>query len=101
MWCPGSGVVLDCIDSLSLPSYLLRSTRQFFFVWVPEETTQSHVLFLCLKTVYNSLNVNVIQRNQMHVDKAFGMLQVTAGLHSVLCMSGKHCLLERSDICWK
>ena len=23
MWCPGSGVVLDCIDSLSLPPYLL------------------------------------------------------------------------------
>ena len=22
MWCPGSGVVLDCIDSLALPSYL-------------------------------------------------------------------------------
>ena len=25
MWCPGSGVVLDCIDSLSLPSSLLVS----------------------------------------------------------------------------
>ena len=23
-WCPRSGVVLDCIDSLSLPSFLLR-----------------------------------------------------------------------------
>ena len=23
MWCPGSSVVLDCIDSWSLPSYLL------------------------------------------------------------------------------
>ena len=23
MWCPGSGVVLDCIDSSSLPSFLL------------------------------------------------------------------------------
>ena len=23
MWCPGSGVILGCIDSWSLPSYLL------------------------------------------------------------------------------
>ena len=23
MWCPGSGVVLDCINSRSLPSYLI------------------------------------------------------------------------------
>ena len=23
MWCPGSGVVLDCIDFCSLPPYLL------------------------------------------------------------------------------
>ena len=25
LWCPGSGVVLDCINSRSLPSYLLLS----------------------------------------------------------------------------
>ena len=23
-WCPGSGVVLDCIDSLSLPPFLIH-----------------------------------------------------------------------------
>ena len=27
MWCPGSGVVLDCIDSGSLPSSLLRKSE--------------------------------------------------------------------------
>ena len=26
MWCPRLGVVVDCIDSLSLPSYLLCNT---------------------------------------------------------------------------
>ena len=24
IWCPGSGVVLDCIDFLTLPSFLLK-----------------------------------------------------------------------------
>ena len=27
MWCPGSDVVLDCIDSGSLPSFLLRKSE--------------------------------------------------------------------------
>ena len=27
MWCPGSGVVLDCIDLYSLPSFLLSSNK--------------------------------------------------------------------------
>ena len=30
MWCPGSGVVLDCIDSGSLPPYLLPMRKLHF-----------------------------------------------------------------------
>ena len=28
LWCPGSGVVLDCINSWSLPSYILFANIQ-------------------------------------------------------------------------
>ena len=39
MWCPGSSVVLDCIFSWSLPSYLLCGTNkgQWLFHWPADE----------------------------------------------------------------
>ena len=36
MWCPGSGVVLDCIDSLSLHSHLL-----------------SYIMGVCVMTIFS------------------------------------------------
>ena len=42
MWRPGSGVVLDCIDSCSLPSYLLF----FAFSW------NDHWIFIMLLDFY-------------------------------------------------
>ena len=30
LWCPGSGVALDCVDSRSLPSFLLCQTSAAF-----------------------------------------------------------------------
>ena len=55
MWCPGSGVVLDCIDSWSLPSSLskkiitilrTKSLLIFLFVWF-EVLAPSQQLWPC------------------------------------------------------
>ena len=53
MWCPGSGVVLDCIDSLSLPSFLLSYKLRFltlniqemevFFFLLPDQIKHMYV----------------------------------------------------------
>ena len=42
MWCPGSGVVLDCIESLSFPPSLLG-------IW--SETARFHT---CMVLTFNS-----------------------------------------------
>ena len=49
-WYPGSGVVLDCIDSWSLPSFLLKHEMTYLvaeFVFVCART-HPRVLFVCL-----------------------------------------------------
>ena len=46
MWCPGSCVVFDCIDSRSLPSYLLK--------WV-----KVYCLLVSGKTIFHLGTVNI------------------------------------------
>ena len=51
MWCPGSGVVLDCIDSWSLPSFLLWSVIVVFSDQIePWYVISNNLVFLQVKT---------------------------------------------------
>ena len=46
-WCPGSGVVLDCIDSRFLPYFLLQAHWTF-----PAFPDHTHLLFLMSRLLY-------------------------------------------------
>ena len=47
-WYPGSGVVLDCMDSLSLPSFLLFSSGFLYYVIEALTTFKSSVMIVVL-----------------------------------------------------
>ena len=48
-WYPGSGVVLDCIDSWSLPSFLLQIVQELFHVYLNKnENAVTHLYLVIL-----------------------------------------------------
>ena len=53
MWWPGSGVMLDCIDSLSLPYFLLSLTRRL------TRQIKRFIYFYCFSTKQQDYNVHL------------------------------------------
>ena len=58
-WYPGSGVVLDCVDSWSLPSILLLKNQQTTKIMIFSSIQRANCLRTILESILNKWNVTV------------------------------------------